>query len=262
MKELLEIRDLDGTGVSSLRRLILTLADSKRMMGIRYSDWLLGAPSIEAGIAISSMAQDEWGHARLLYAMLKDVGLEPLKIEHERSAEEYTSVGALDGVFEDWAGIVAAMTVVDEAISVALLGFSRGSYEAARTRVPKMLAEEEFHASLAKAWYRRIAGSSSEARSLLRDSTKELLPPVLAWLGADDEAAKAMVTAGVTESSQSMTEVYRERLRDLTALVEVNIDQAQPDSGWDEDRARGPGCPDEDAVERVRGDRNRALLVE
>ena len=65
MKELLEIRDLDGTGISALRRLILTLADSKRMMGIRYSDWLLGAPSIEAGIAVSSMAQDEWGHARL-----------------------------------------------------------------------------------------------------------------------------------------------------------------------------------------------------
>ena len=262
MKELLEIRDLDGTGISALRRLILTLADSKRMMGIRYSDWLLGAPSIEAGIAVSSMAQDEWGHARLLYAMLKDVGLEPLKIEHERPAEEYTSVGALAGAFENWAGIVAAMTVVDEAISVALLGFSRGRYEAARTRVPKMLAEEEFHASLAKAWYRRIAESSSKARSLLRDSTRGLLPPVLAWLGADDEAAKAMVTAGVTESSKSMTEAYRDRLRDLAALVEVNIDQVQPDSGWDKDRARGPGCPDEDAVERVRGDRNRALLVE
>ena len=125
-----------------------------------------------------------------------------------------------------------------------------------------MLAEEEFHASLAKAWYRRIAGSSSEARGLLRDSTKKLLPPVLAWLGADDAAAKVMVVEGVTDSSQSMTEVYRARLRDLTALVEVNIDQAQPDGGWDEDRARGPGWPDEDAIERARGDRNRALMVE
>ena len=126
MNEPLEIRDLDGTGMSALRRLILTLADSKRMMGIRYSDWLLGAPSIEAGIAVSAMAQDEWGHARLLYAMLKDVGLDPLEVEHERPGEDYASVGALDEPFDHWAGLVAAMTVVDEAISVALLGFSRG----------------------------------------------------------------------------------------------------------------------------------------
>ena len=40
MKALLDIQNLDGPGVAALRRLILTLADSKRMMGIRYSDWL------------------------------------------------------------------------------------------------------------------------------------------------------------------------------------------------------------------------------
>ena len=68
---LLRVDALDERETSALHRLILTLADSKRLMGIRYSDWLLGAPSIEAGIAASSMAQDEWGHARLLYAMLK-----------------------------------------------------------------------------------------------------------------------------------------------------------------------------------------------
>jgi hypothetical protein len=47
----------------ALRDLILTLADSKRLLGLRYSDCMLGAPTLEAGIAASSMAQDEWGHA-------------------------------------------------------------------------------------------------------------------------------------------------------------------------------------------------------
>ena len=49
----------------SLRDLILALADSKRVLGLRYSDRMLGSPTLEAGIAASSMAQDEWGHARL-----------------------------------------------------------------------------------------------------------------------------------------------------------------------------------------------------
>lgn len=96
MSDALDPGALDESGRVALTRLILTLADSKRLMGIRYSDWLLGAPSIETGIAASSMAQDEWGHARLLYAMLKDLEIDPVPVERDRPAEAYASVAALD----------------------------------------------------------------------------------------------------------------------------------------------------------------------
>ena len=49
-RTLLDTSGLDDASRAALRRLILTLADSKRLMGIRYSDWLLGAPSIETGL--------------------------------------------------------------------------------------------------------------------------------------------------------------------------------------------------------------------
>ena len=74
-----------------LARHILSLADTKRLLGIRYSDWILGSPSIETGIAASSMAQDEWGHARLLYSMLKRLGFDPVAVEQDRPAERYYS---------------------------------------------------------------------------------------------------------------------------------------------------------------------------
>ena len=178
---------LDAGTRSALRRLILSLADSTRLMGIRYSDWLLGAPSIEAGIAASSMAQDEWGHARLLYAMLKAFDIDPVEVEHDRPAEAYASVGALDEELPDWAATVAAMVVVDGALSAMLGSFAEGAYEPARNRVPKMLAEEEFHASLGAAWYKRLAGSK-EAGPLLADATRALLPTTLAWLATEDDA--------------------------------------------------------------------------
>ena len=84
MSEALDISTLEGVRRDALIRLIITLADSKRIMGIRYSDWALGAPSIETGVSTSSMTQDEWGHARLLYAMLKSA-------RHE----EFRSISAL-----------------------------------------------------------------------------------------------------------------------------------------------------------------------
>ena len=195
----ISVEALSSEGRAALERLVLGLADSKRLMGIRYSDWVVGAPSIETGIATSSMTQDEWGHARLLYSMLKELGDDPVPVEHDRDGSEYANLGALDEPFPDWAATVAAMVVVDGAISVALDAFSRGTFEPAASRCPKMLAEEEFHASLGTAWYGRLADSSSStATSLLRGATERMLPPVLAWLGASDEAARTLVAAVCT----------------------------------------------------------------
>ena len=111
MSDALDIQSLDDAGRAALARLIITLADSKRLMGIRYSDWLLGAPSIETGISTSSMTQDEWGHARLLYAMLKHLDMDPKTVEYDRSGDEYASVAPLDEELPDWAAVVAAMVV-------------------------------------------------------------------------------------------------------------------------------------------------------
>lgn len=263
MSDFLRPAALDAATRSALHRFVLSLADSKRLMGIRYSDWLLGAPSIEAGIAASSMCQDEWGHARLLYAMLKELGTDPTAVEHERADGAYASVDTLDAPFADWAAVTAGMVLVDGALTVALTSFARGRFEPATTRVPKMLSEEEFHRSLGLAWYRRLAESASpEAIDCLRAATEAMLPPTLAWLGASDASASRLVEAGVVGASGELIGAYREAVREPVALVGVDVDAVRPSEGWDAKRGRGPGHPDADALERARGDRNRMLLVE
>jgi len=262
MSEPLDVSTLDADQRKALERLILTLADSKRLMGIRYSDWLLGTPSIETGIATSSMAQDEWGHARLLYAMLKELGIDPVPVEHDRAPAEYASVGPLDEEMPDWAALVAAMCLVDGAMTTVLESFAEGSFEAARGRVPKMLAEERFHASLGAAWFKRLSASEGDASVLLRDATESLLPDVLAWVGADDDAARAMVEVGVIGDADSRLDAFRERVGEITALIGVDIDAVDPSPSWDAARGRTEGAPDVEAVERARGERNRALFVE
>ena len=262
MSDVLDIETLDGPTRAALERLILTLADSKRLMGIRYSDWLLGSPSIETGVAASSMAQDEWGHARLLYSMLKDLGKDPTAFEHDRASEAYGSVSVLDEEMPDWAALVAAMTLADGAISTLLASFAAGTFETARSRVPKMLAEEEFHSSLGSAWFRRLSQGEGEARRLLLGATESMLPTLLAWVGADDEAAQRMVSLGVIAPAAERLSAYRDSVRELTALVGMDVDSIEPDTRWDPARGRAPGWPAEESVERARGDRNRALFVE
>ena len=259
--EMLAPEALDAPTREAVKLLVLGLADSKRLMGIRYSDWICGAPAIEAGIAVSSMAQDEWGHARLLYAMLKGFDMDPVRIEHEREASDYASIDPLDEPFPDWAAVVAGVVVVDGALRAALEGFAHGRFEPARSRVPKMLAEEEFHTSLGAAWFRRLA-ASEEARPLLVGAAESALPACLAWLGASDETALALAEAGVMPPGSELVAAYREAIGGPLAEVGVSIDDLDVAGEWDPARRRGPGHPDEEAVQRARGDLNRALFVE
>ena len=171
-------------------------------------------------------------------------------------------MAALDEELPDWAALVAAMTLVDGALSVVLASFASGSFEPARNRVPKMLAEEEFHSSLAAAWYKRLAGTEGEALELLAGATRRMLPTILAWVGASDDAARSMVEAGVIGSAEQRLSAFRDAARDLTSLAGVDVDSAEASDEWDTSRGRTTGCPNQESVERARGDRNRALFVE
>jgi len=246
-----------------LRRHVLTLADSKRLLGIRYSDWLLGGPSLEADIATASMAQDEWGHARLLYAMLKDFGDDPTEIEHDRPAEAYASVDPLDEPFGDWADVVAGIVVIDGALTTALASFGEGRYEPARQRAPKMVTEERFHRDLGAAWMRALAGGTAEGRARIRDACTAVLPRVLGWLAPDDDLFRVLVSEGLVASAAEMTGRFREQVGRLLEEAGITTDAFEPDrSEWDDVRGRGAGHPSDEAVERARGDRNRTLFVE
>ncbi len=253
----------DAPSPAPLSRHILSLADTKRLLGIRYSDWLLGSPSIETGIAASSMAQDEWGHARLLYAMLKRLGFDPFEVEHTRPADRYYSAPALDHPFDDWADFIAAVVVVDGALSVALESFADGNFALARSRVPKMLAEEEYHRQFGTAWFARLAAAGGEGAARLDAAARTMLPSTIAWLLPGDEVQDELVADGRVLPGKRVRELLEARLGGTLGAAGIALDDIEPDrDGWDPERRRGPGAPAEEAVERARGDRNRALFVE
>jgi ring-1,2-phenylacetyl-CoA epoxidase subunit PaaC len=247
---------------SATRSLILSLADSKRLLGMRYAEWILGAPELEAGIAAASMAQDEWGHARLLYALLKDFGDDLEHVEHQRAAHEYLNIEALDRAPADWPGLVVLNAFVDSALSVQFESLRDSAHTPLRQRVEKMLDEERFHAAHGVAWIRRLAGADETRRATVA-ALEGALPTVLRWFGRDAGPVAALAEAGVVaEGADALRARYLERVAPLLEVLGVSA-PGQPDfSGFDDVRRRGAGGPDEDTLTRVRGDKNRAFLMD
>ena len=54
--------------------LVSSLADNKAALGRRYAEWAISAPTLESAVAAAAMAQDELGHARSIYPVLKALG--------------------------------------------------------------------------------------------------------------------------------------------------------------------------------------------
>ena len=235
-----------------VRDLILVLADTKRLLGMRYAEWILGAPALEAGIACASMAQDEWGHGRLLYALLKDFGDDVEQLEHGREADAYRNIELLDTSPTSWPDLVVVNALVDAAVSVQLEALRESDYAPLRQRVGKILDEEEFHAAHGAAWLKRIAGASADTRHMIGAAVDRALPVLLRWFGRGT-------------SGDALRARFLDRVKPLLDTVELSAPRdAQPDfAGFDEATRRGQQRgPDAATIARIRGDKNRAFLMD
>lgn len=248
----------------SVRDLILVLADSKRLLGMRYADWTLGAPELEAGIACASMAQDEWGHARQLYALLRDFGDDTEQLEHGREPEEYRSMAILDSAPASWPELVVLNALVDTALTVQFDALTSSAYLPLRQRCEKLLEEERFHLAHGSAWFRRLSQANERARGATREAAERALPSVLQWFGADDEAARGLIDAGlVAAAGSSLRERYLERVRPLLELVGGSTEVQPAFDGFRADFRRPSGTtPEPGVIAKVRGDLNRAFLMD
>jgi ring-1,2-phenylacetyl-CoA epoxidase subunit PaaC len=259
--------ELDATVREPVRDLILVLADTKRLLGMRYAEWLLGAPELEAGIALASMTQDEWGHARLLYALLKDFGEDVDSIEHNRTPEEYRAMQTLDRPPANWPELVVLNALVDGALSLQLQALTTSSYAPLRQRVQKLLDEEQFHTAHGRAWLLRLARSTPAARAQLAAAVAHYLPGILAWFGPDSDTSRAMRELSVSDATGSELRArFIQHIAPMLAEIGAGaaVTDIEPDwTGFNATTRRFEGSvPDEETIAKIRGDKNRAFLMD
>jgi ring-1,2-phenylacetyl-CoA epoxidase subunit PaaC len=176
--------------------LMLVLADNKHLLGLRYGEWL-GAPAIEASISAVSMAQDEFGHARLFYGIITEFVKQGSKAREE-VAKQYRNIEILDSEFESWMDFIAANLLVDLALTVQIEAFQDSSYLPMRRMIGKITQEEEFHLQHAHGWLMRLTQESEKSRLGLEKSIKKIWTPVLHWLGnPESRSEKILLETGL-----------------------------------------------------------------
>jgi 1,2-phenylacetyl-CoA epoxidase catalytic subunit len=224
----------------SLPTLVLSIADNKQLLGLRYAEWATRAPSLEADIATAAMGLDDLGHARVLYGCLEPLGEDPRGPERESDAVSYLNLPYFDEPWSDWNQFVAANAVLDNAFTTMIQACVEGGVEVLQTRLRKMLMEERYHFLHGRSWLR--AGLPDEPLS-------EAWREAIEWFGPPDGDVQELHREGALSMGPN------ELLSALEDKLEMKAPRVKVDwSKWDRRRRRSrPGRIDERTFGLLRG---------
>lgn len=184
--------------VPALVDLVVALADNKHALGLRYGEWCTCGPTIEAGVAATAMAQDELGHARVLYGLLEELPGAPRRSEHEWVSGDARTVGLLQQPFPGWPDLIVANVLFDQALACVLDTALGSSYLPLRQRTRKLIEEEHFHAIHGRGWLLQLAAEGPEVRAWLEQIVRRWWSDTLCWFGPEAGGALAsLVRTGV-----------------------------------------------------------------
>lgn len=160
---------LDPRLATALAELLLTMADDEFVAGFTDSEWTGIAPLLEEDVAMSSISQDELGHARALYQLLAGVladGRDDDAIAYDRQPEDYRHARLLDHARGGWEDTIARRFLYELADEARLASIGPG-YAPLDDLVQKLRREERYHRMHVVAWIERLANGGEEPRRRL-----------------------------------------------------------------------------------------------
>jgi ring-1,2-phenylacetyl-CoA epoxidase subunit PaaC len=191
---------------AALEGLLRAMADDELILGYWDSEWTGIAPILEEDVAMSSLAQDEIGHARAFIGLLATLtGEDSDALAYDRGVDELRHCRLLDHPRTDWALTIARRYLYDEADAVRLEALAGSSWAPLAELVAKVRREEVYHRMHASAWMRRLATAGGEARTRLMAAWATLLPDA-ATVFTPLPGELALVEAGVMAASNDELE--------------------------------------------------------
>ena len=238
---------------SALGELLLALADDEFVTGYANSEWTGIAPLLEEDLAFSSLAQDELGHARLLYELRSELQIADCRLQIEaepnlqstiyslqspdalaygRAPSGYRNARLVERSRGDWAYSVARQFLYDTADYVRLESLCRSAYTPLADAAAGIIREEKYHLLHARTWLERLASGSAEARARQRAAFEALWPDALGLF--EPLAGEAeLVEAGILpDAHASLQDRWLSSIATPLRRLELPFPFAERGGGW------------------------------
>jgi ring-1,2-phenylacetyl-CoA epoxidase subunit PaaC len=220
--------------------LVLALADDEFVVGHRHSEWLGLSPFLEEDLTLASIAQDELGHARSLYALVWPQWSDREAHVIRRPESEWRSCGLVERENGPWEDALMRHYLYDAAESLRWVGLVErfaNEIPGLESLVEKVLVEERFHQRHAFDLVGRL--SDVEEGRLRLSAAFERFANDLAPL------TSAMSSSAALKFCDQMAEAFsygqRRRTRDILSggkLADLGADRSADERALGESRRR------------------------
>ncbi len=215
---------LDARTRDALAAYLLAWADDELMLGHRDSEWTGVAPQLEEDVAFSSIAQDEIGHAALVYGLVAALtGDNADRLALRRPAEEYRHAALLEQPNGDWAFTIARHLFYDLADAYRTDVLSDSTYAPLAGAARKMAREEHYHTMHDEAWWERLSAGTAESRARLIVAARAVLPLAVDVFGETPNEDTLVATGVLPCPAGALLEEWRLRVRPLLEALNPGL---------------------------------------
>ena len=156
---------------TALVKYLIGLADDALTLGHRLSEWCSNAPYLEEDLALTNVALDFIGRARMLYSHAAETegkGRSEDDIAYLRDCREYTNLLIYELPIGDFADTMARQFLVD-VFDVAFFGaLTRSADETLAAIAAKAIKESRYHLRRSQDWVVRLGDGTPESHQRIQ----------------------------------------------------------------------------------------------
>ncbi len=157
----------------NLTNLMLQQADSELAGAFGYVPWIMKAPTTEEKLAVANIVKDEVRHARAMYRLLEDLGIDvdshvskhDYTMRVDLKADELKSKRAADDrrvnifyyTIDTWADFVMFQFCMDRGAGHQLEDVRKSTYGPWKREIERIFKEEMMHVNHGDFWVKKMA---------------------------------------------------------------------------------------------------------
>jgi ring-1,2-phenylacetyl-CoA epoxidase subunit PaaC len=188
-----------GPADAALFRYVLALADDALVLGHRLSEWSGQAPMLEEDIALSNLALDLIGQARLYYgyaAEIEGTGRDEDALAYLRDEHAFANILLVEQPNGDFAATMVRQLFYAAFMHPYLQALQRSKDARLGDIAAKAVKEMAYHVRHAAEWVIRLGDGTEESHARAAAALEELWPYTGEMLEMS-QGERALVEAGV-----------------------------------------------------------------
>jgi len=213
-----------GTEIS-VKEYVVRLGDDALILGHRLSEWCRNAPFLEEDLALSNVALDFIGRARMFYTYAAELSGQDVTEDtfaYQRDCRDFKNHLIHELPRGDFAFTMVRQYFVD----VYSLAFMTSLLESSDSRLAaiagKAIKESEYHLRRSEEWMMRLGESTQESHRRLQSAVDEL------WrftgeLFDQDSPERELVSNGVAVDTRALEAEWNQTITATMSKISIEI---------------------------------------